>query len=141
MRTQGLLGLRAQLRDFAAMSRYTLGFLDATSIQEDDDRDQLDTEAGLEALVASRFFLTPSRIAIHDWDGGWVDFSVWFDVGDDLAALRTETERILRLCGRDVDVFSVTDEAGTVVLTEEEFWDLSEPKERYTTPNPRKRKP
>ena len=88
------------------MSRYTLGFLDATSIQEDDDRDQLDTEAGLEALVASRFFLTPSRIAIHDWDGGWVDFSVWFDVGDDLAALRTETERILRLCGRDVEVFS-----------------------------------
>ena len=108
------------------MSRYTLGFLDATSIQEDDDLDQLDTNAGLEALVASRFFVAPSRIAIHDWDGGWVDFSVWFDVGGDLATLRTETERILRLCGRDVDVFSVTDAAGTVVLTEEEFWD-SEP--------------
>jgi hypothetical protein len=115
------------------MAKYRLLFGDATSVQEDDCpkwEDQLDDqgEARLKEIVASRFCFPPSDVHIESWDGDWMDFLVWFSFeANSLGEIRSEVERIIQTCGRDVEVFSVLDEADNAVLTEEEFWDPAVP--------------
>ena len=107
------------------MATYRVGLLDATSLQEGESDED---ESQLKEIVASRFFLSPSDIQIERSDGAWVDFAVWFPFeASSPAEIRSETERIVRTCGRDVEVFSVYDEKDNVVLTEEEFWDSAVP--------------
>src|SRR2546422_7968588 len=110
------------------MAKYRVFFADATSVH-DEDRPEWDdlneeNEAFLKEIVASRFNFPPSDVRIEKWDGVWVDFAVCFSFeANSPAEMRSETERITQTCGRNVEVFSVLDEADNVVLTEEEFWD------------------
>jgi hypothetical protein len=101
------------------MATYRVAFMDATHVQGDDP-----DEASWIEIAASRFCFPPSDIHIEGWDGDWVDFTVWFAFeASSPAEIRSETERITQTCGRDVEVFSVLDEADNVVLTEEELVD------------------
>jgi len=98
------------------LGRYRLMLADATHIQPDDPDD-------LEEIVASRFMFTPAHIEVakapHE---DWLDFVVHFSfAADSPAELRREVERIIDTCGRNVDVFSVVDDAGKVLLIEEDL--------------------
>jgi hypothetical protein len=104
------------------MRRYTLMFMDATSVDEDDPDPSDD---GFVEIVASRFMMRPDSIDIEKFDGGWIDFIVGFTFdAEDEQQLRSEAARIVETCGRDVDVFSVYDDARNVVLTENDIKDL-----------------
>ncbi len=110
------------------MAKYRVFFIDATSVDDKDrpEWDDLDeeSEAFLKEIVVSRFNFPPSDVQIDKWDGAWVDFAVCFSFeANSPAEIRSEAERITQTCGRDVEVFSVFDEANNVVLTEEEFRD------------------
>lgn len=108
------------VRAATLMAKYRVAFADATSFQ-DDESDEDETQ--LKKIVASRFFLSPLEVQIEGSGGEWVDFVVWFSFeASSPAEIRSETERIVRTCGRDVEVFSVYDENDNVVLTEEELW-------------------
>ena len=94
-------------------------FADATSLQEDDPDP---TDDALVEIVASRFSLRPGVIDIQGCDGGWIDFVVGFSFeADGPREVRSEADRIIRTCGRDVEVFSVLDEGGAEVLTEDDL--------------------
>jgi hypothetical protein len=102
------------------MAKYRMGLLDATSLQDDESDED---ESQLKAIVASRFFLPPSEVQIEGSDGAWIEFAVWFSFeASSPAEIRSETERIIRTCGRNVEVFSVYDGKDNVGLTEEELW-------------------
>ena len=104
------------------MATYQVFFADATSLWYDDDRPESDAE--MKAIVASRFFFPPSEIEIERLDGDWIDFTVCFSFeANSSAEIRREAERITNTCGRLVEVFSVLDETGQVVLTEEDLWE------------------
>jgi hypothetical protein len=81
-------------------------------------------DASFTEIAASRFCFPPSDVQIDRWDGDLTDFLVWFSFeANSPAEMRSEVERIIQTCGRGrVEVFSVLDEADSVVLTEEELW-------------------
>jgi hypothetical protein len=135
MRARGE-AIAARWRQMALMSasllaadtrRYRLCFIDATSVQDEERtewRNQTDDipEEGLTQVVRARFLIQPSDVRIEDWDGEWVDFAACFSFEAATSdEIREEAERLIYGCGRVVDVFSVLDEMGTVVLTEEEL--------------------
>ena len=109
------------------MATYRVFFADATSVGDEDKPDgdeplDNDSEARLKEIVASRFYFPPADVAIEKWDGAWIDFVVYFSFeANSPVGIRSEAERITQTCGRDVEVFSVLDEADNVVLTEEEL--------------------
>ncbi len=101
------------------MATYRVLFGDATSIQDDD---WPGTVAETKEIVASRFFFPPSEIEIERLDGDWIDFYVSFSFeANSREEIQREAERITDTCGRDVGVFSVLDETGRVVLTQEDL--------------------
>jgi len=95
---------------------FRLAVADATHIQPDDPDD-------VREIVESRFMFRPSLIDVGEPDyENWLDFVVHFSFeANSLAELRSEVDRIMRTCGRDVEVFSVMDDLDNVLFTEEDF--------------------
>lgn len=116
------------------MQKYKMVWTDSTLTDEFPsgwfDRDEDSEEAEKIAFetiaehVAKECFNIPVRVVITADVGDLVDFDASFEfTAESDAEIILKATTIRNVCGRDIECFSVLDEAGEVVLTEEDLVD------------------
>lgn len=96
---------------------YKLVWIDATVI-DNIDLDKMDeTNVELNKELAQRF----ENYRIEKIDGEWVDVEAWINFEASEGELVEAVDKVLNKAGRNIEVFSVTDKAGRVIMTEEDI--------------------
>lgn len=92
--------------------KYQLRYFDATII---DNHDVLSNEQVI-TEIKNRYHIVPNNVEISQFDGPWVKYSAAFTISEPLIP---SVEHVLKYVGRTIEVFSVYDEDGNVVITED----------------------
>lgn len=107
------------MKKWERLEQFKLCFMDATTFTDEFPEDDKE----LRAVVAKRYTtpVSPDDIAIEGSGADYVDYSVTFHLSCTRQDLTETVDELLKKEARAIDVFSVLDEAGNVVLTEETY--------------------
>ncbi len=92
--------------------KYQLRYLDATMV---DNHDVLTTEQII-TEIKNRYHIVPDNIEIFQFDGPWVEYSAAFTISEPIIPA---VKNLFKNAGRNIETFSVYDEDGNVIITED----------------------